>query len=68
MMAYSNGTVSTALVPCLRFFKNLLALLKESSFATTEAPLIRWDDELSRLRAWAASIGGSDTMQNLAKA
>ena len=62
-MAYSNGTVSTALVPCLRFFKNLLALLKESSFATTEAPLIRWDDELSRLRAWAASIGALQTGQ-----
>ena len=62
-MASSNGTVSTALVSCLRSFKNLLAPIKESSFATIEVPLIRWEDELGRLRVLAANMGAHQTGQ-----
>ena len=45
------------MVPCLRSFNHLLALIKESSFASTEVPSILWEDELGRLRVWVENIG-----------
>ncbi|ERF73256.1 hypothetical protein EPUS_03088 [Endocarpon pusillum Z07020] len=56
-------SIASSLIPCLRNFNNLVAR-DELNAHEAEVPRIAWNDELGRLRIWAANIGAHQTGQS----
>lgn len=56
-------SIASSLIPCLRTFNNLVAR-DELNAHEAEVPRIAWNDELGRLRIWAANIGAHQTGQS----
>lgn len=56
-------SIASSLIPCLRNFNNLVAR-DELNAHESEVPRAAWNDELGRLRIWAANIGAHQTGQS----
>ena len=57
------SSISSKLIPCLRSF-NALLTHPELAAHEAEVPHAAWQDELGRLRIWAANIGAHQTGQS----
>lgn len=57
------SSISSKLIPCLRNFKALLASPELAAYEA-EVPHAAWQDEMGRLRIWAANIGAHQTGQS----
>ena len=58
-----SNPISAVLIECLQLYNNLL-VREEISALEAEVPKTLWQDELGRLRVWAANIGAHQTGQS----